>query len=180
MLAALIWPSFYYQFSSLRFLCSYGSWYSTILGTVELICPFFVEGAVLCILGVTSLLLGQWGFFPGIRETVKGFGQVQLWRTMEDLTQNWSCLTLTDREGLGCSLTSVDSLEEFSIIAKFFMKRALSIEQLLKLSILYGGLTMVSKFRTMEIKRFYLLLTTRMTLRELSQVSHGVLTSIWL
>lgn len=47
---------------------------------------------------------------------------------MEDLTQNWSRLTLTDREGLGCSLTSVDSLEDFSIMAKFFTKRALSID----------------------------------------------------
>ena len=47
---------------------------------------------------------------------------------MDDLTQNWSCLTLTDREGLGCSLTTEDSLEDFSIIAKFFTKRALNID----------------------------------------------------
>ena len=47
---------------------------------------------------------------------------------MEDLTQSWSRLTLTDREGLGCSLTATDSLEEYSIIAKFFTKRNLSID----------------------------------------------------
>ncbi|KAL0016299.1 hypothetical protein SO802_003368 [Lithocarpus litseifolius] len=47
---------------------------------------------------------------------------------MDDLTQNWSRLTLTDREGLGCRLTTEDSLEDFSIIVKFFMKRALNID----------------------------------------------------
>ena len=46
---------------------------------------------------------------------------------MDDLTQTWSRLTLTDREGLECRLTTKDSLEEFSIIAKFFTKRALNI-----------------------------------------------------
>ena len=47
---------------------------------------------------------------------------------MEDLTQSWSRLTLTDREGPGCSLTATNSLEEFSILAKFFTKRNLSID----------------------------------------------------
>ena len=47
---------------------------------------------------------------------------------MEDLTQSWSRLTLTDREGPGCRLTANDSLEEFSILAKFYTKRNLSID----------------------------------------------------
>ncbi|XP_050278167.1 uncharacterized protein LOC126719681 [Quercus robur] len=47
---------------------------------------------------------------------------------MEDLTQSWSRLTLTNREGPGCSLTATDSLEELSILAKFFTKRNLSID----------------------------------------------------
>ena len=47
---------------------------------------------------------------------------------MDDLTQTWSCLTLTDREGPGCRLTTEDNLEDFSIIAKFFTKRALNID----------------------------------------------------
>ena len=47
---------------------------------------------------------------------------------MEDLTQNWSQLTLSDREGRSCSLTKDDGQKNFSIAAKFLTKRALSVD----------------------------------------------------
>ena len=47
---------------------------------------------------------------------------------MDDFTQTWSSLTLTEREGPGCRLTTEESLEDFSIITKFFTKRALNID----------------------------------------------------
>ena len=68
------------------------------------------------------------GFFPGVRETVISLERRTGEGEMEDLTQSWSRLTLTDREGPGCSLTATNSLEEFSILAKFFTKRNLSID----------------------------------------------------
>ena len=47
---------------------------------------------------------------------------------MEDLTQNWSRLTLSDREGPRCNLTKDDSSMDFTIAAKFLTKRALNVE----------------------------------------------------
>ena len=47
---------------------------------------------------------------------------------MEDLTQNWSQLTLSDREGPGCNLTKDDSSMDFTIASKFLTKRALNVE----------------------------------------------------
>lgn len=47
---------------------------------------------------------------------------------MEDITQSWSRLSLTDREGPGCNLTSEDKSKDHSIIAKFLTKRALNMD----------------------------------------------------
>lgn len=49
-------------------------------------------------------------------------------QSMDDLTQNWSRLTLSKREGPGCCLNQEDSTKDFYIAAKFFTKRALNID----------------------------------------------------
>ena len=53
---------------------------------------------------------------------------VNIHSSMNDLTQNWRWLTLSDREGPGCILTKDDSSNDFSIVTKFFTKRALNID----------------------------------------------------
>jgi len=47
---------------------------------------------------------------------------------MEDLAHSWNQLTLSEREGSGCSLTHDESVTEFSITAKFLTRRALNVE----------------------------------------------------
>ena len=51
---------------------------------------------------------------------------------MEDLTTNWSRLTLSDKEGLGCSLDEELSSPVFIIAIKFLTKRALNIGAIAK------------------------------------------------
>ena len=51
---------------------------------------------------------------------------------MEELTQNWNRLTLSDREGPGCNLTNEDSYSSHSIVAKFLTKRALNVDVIAK------------------------------------------------
>ena len=52
--------------------------------------------------------------------------------SVKDLEQNWRKLSLSKREGPGCSLTRDDGVPAFSIAAKFFTKRALSIDVIAK------------------------------------------------
>ena len=52
--------------------------------------------------------------------------------SMEDLEQNCRKLSLSEREGPGCSLTRDDGVPAFSIAAKFFTKRALRINVIAK------------------------------------------------
>ena len=47
---------------------------------------------------------------------------------MEDLTQSWTRLSLSEREGPGCCLMTEESVKSFSIAAKFLTKRALNVE----------------------------------------------------
>ena len=47
---------------------------------------------------------------------------------MDDLAQSQNWLTLSDREGLGCCLTGEDTVNEYSIVAKFLTKRALNVD----------------------------------------------------
>ena len=51
---------------------------------------------------------------------------------MEDLTTNWNRLTLSDKEGPGCSLDEELSSPEFIIATKFLTKRALNIDAIAK------------------------------------------------
>ena len=64
----------------------------------------------------------------GNRSEESGFS----FNSMEDLEQNWRKLSLSEREGPGCSLTKDDGVQAFSIAAKFFSKRALSIDVIAK------------------------------------------------
>lgn len=68
-----------------------------------------------------------------------GFGKQNSFRvgrilssSMEELTQNWNRLTLSDREGPGCNLTNEDSYSSYSIVAKFLTKRALNVDVIAK------------------------------------------------
>ena len=47
---------------------------------------------------------------------------------MDNLTHSWKKLTLSEREGPGCNLTSDHSITEFSIAAMFLTKRAINVE----------------------------------------------------
>ena len=47
---------------------------------------------------------------------------------MEDLAQSWKRLTLSEREGPGCNLTTEHSTTEHSIAAKFLTKRAINVD----------------------------------------------------
>lgn len=67
-------------------------------------------------------------FSPEIWETGKNVLRDNFLEFMEDLTQSWSCLSLTDREGPGCSLTNGDRFMDYSIIEKFLTKRALNMD----------------------------------------------------
>ena len=55
-----------------------------------------------------------------------------LYSSMEELTQNWNRLTLSDREGPGCNLINEDSYSSHSIIAKLLTKRALIVDVIAK------------------------------------------------
>ena len=54
-------------------------------------------------------------------------------QAMDDLAQDWSRLTLSNREGPSCCLTEEDSLSDFCIAAKFLTKRALNIDVIAKI-----------------------------------------------
>lgn len=52
--------------------------------------------------------------------------------TMDDLTTNWNHLTLTDKEGPGCSLDEELRSPEFVIAIKLLTKRTLNIDAIAK------------------------------------------------
>lgn len=51
---------------------------------------------------------------------------------MKDLTSNWTCLTLSDREGLGNDMDEECEVQEFIIAAKFLTKHILNIDAIAK------------------------------------------------
>lgn len=51
---------------------------------------------------------------------------------MEYLTQSWKRLSLSKREGPGCCLTAEESVNNFSIAAKFTTKRAINVDSIAK------------------------------------------------
>ena len=52
---------------------------------------------------------------------------------MDDLAQSWNRLTLSDREGPSGCLLDDESIEKFSIAAKFLTKRAINMEVIAKI-----------------------------------------------
>ena len=51
---------------------------------------------------------------------------------MDDLTQSWNRLTLSDKEGPGCCLLDDDSRQKFSIVAMCLTRRAINMEVIAK------------------------------------------------
>ena len=65
------------------------------------------------------------------------------YHSIEDQAENWSRLTLSDREGPECCLTKDESSLEFSIAAKFLTKRVLNVDIIIRTFTPCGGLAMV-------------------------------------
>ena len=80
---------------------------------------------------------------------------------MDDLTQSWNRLTLSDREGPSCCLLDDDSSQKFSIAALFLTRRAISMEVIARRLTHYGEPRMVSRFRVLETTNFFSSLITR-------------------
>ena len=57
---------------------------------------------------------------------------------MEKLTKHWKNLSLNDEEGSSMKLLEDKSTKEFILAAKFLTRRALSVETLVRTSVLYG------------------------------------------
>jgi len=75
------------------------------------------------LLGIARIFLGLLGFsFKGLGRQFEGIN------TMDNLVHSWKKLTLSERDGPGCSLTSDHSITEFSIATQFLTKRAINME----------------------------------------------------
>ena len=51
-------------------------------------------------------------------------------KPMEELAQSWKRLSLSEKEGPGCCLTEEESVNQFSIAAKFTTKRAINVDSI--------------------------------------------------
>ena len=51
---------------------------------------------------------------------------------MDELTSNWNCLTLSDREGPSCCLDDELSSQEFFLATKFLTKRVVNVDAITK------------------------------------------------
>jgi len=51
---------------------------------------------------------------------------------MDELSQSWNRLTLSDREGPGCCLLDEEKVENFSIAVKFLTRQAINMEIITK------------------------------------------------
>ncbi|XP_030970617.1 uncharacterized protein LOC115990998 [Quercus lobata] len=71
-------------------------------------------------------------FFKGLGNKIQGSELDSQTISMEDLAQSWTRLSLSEREGLGCCLTTEESVKSFSIAANFLTKRALNIEAIVR------------------------------------------------
>ena len=73
----------------------------------------------------------MWGFFSrGVGKIFPSGGVEVQTRSIEDLAQSMNHLSLSDREGLGCCLTEEESVNQFSIAAKFTTKRAINVNSI--------------------------------------------------
>ena len=79
-----------------------------------------------------TVILRLVGFLSGVVGKQCRFFDYFYPTTMEDLTTNWNRLTLSDKEGPGCSLDEELSSPEFIIATKFLTKRTLNIDAIAK------------------------------------------------
>ena len=79
-----------------------------------------------------TVILRLVGFLSGVVGKQCRFFDYFYPTTVEDLTTNWNRLTLSDKEGPGCSLDEELSSPEFIIATKFLTKRTLNIDAIAK------------------------------------------------
>ena len=73
----------------------------------------------------------MWGFSSrGVGNNFPSGGVELQTRSIEDLAQFMKHLSLSDREGLGYCLTEEESVNQFSIAAKFTTKRAINVDSI--------------------------------------------------
>ena len=98
---------------------------------------------------------------------------------MEDLTKQWNCLSLSEREGEDLCIKKDHQSKERIIAAFFLTQRALNMEAMLEPLSCCGGRRMALRSREKGIIRSFSFLTTRRMWIEFFQLSHGASISRW-
>lgn len=98
---------------------------------------------------------------------------------MEDLSKQWTRLSLLDGEGDRIIIGKSKCSQEYIIVVKFLTRRALNVYAMGELSNHYGIHLMGLESRSLATICYYLFLIIQMMLTRCYSVSLGALTSIW-